>query len=617
MPRRGRSRPGSYLPSQQFNAVDEHTDGCARFCQFLLFCAISAAVAMGVLAVFSCEFLIYLKPLDQQVDSSSTATTYTGNTGRNGTLAWVLQVNNRTNATGGTPNSPTGSLEADQAGLGIWRYKYHIEDEICYWYDEDDPRDKSLELRVAQWGSSLSLGFSGLAMFFLMVEFCCCRFPCSRVIAHLCFALAAASLPGCFLAFSHNECKLFSNNAYACDIGTGAIYMVIMFFLLLLCLCLSCMTPKSTPLCKVVQQREQESEQDPCICGCCKGCSKRTKEDIYEDNPELLLAELPSETVEVPAGDRAGTHTYKHYYDDQLGGITLQSQYAAATQRWLTCERDYQTMLDRFKNECTELQQDSALFTQRKQKLDDSGIAKKLDDYYDDEEDMDKFRASEMQQNADWRYILTLPPNEIVDPELARLALVLSSMRENSRQAKSIMERIEQDLEEHIKSPEEKVNAALMEIEMKKSQRAHEKAKKSNNVEAQQDGDGSHDVASVTEKHANTTTPLEDDSHLNGGNDVRGSRSNHVSEPLLLTTAVMSDDEMMDQIEARVKLPTSGPSSDVFVSTITPRSPSEEIVFEEPELAFMDAEQMVDQKPHSWIPFGWGDSRDEADKKYS
>ena len=83
---------------------------------------------------------------------------------------------------------------------------------------------------------------------------------------------------------------------------------------------------------------------------------------------------------------------------------TLQSQYATATQRWLACERNYSTMLDRFKDECTELQQESAL-AQEKEEHDTSGIAKKLEDYYDQVDD-EKVRASEMQLNADWTVVM-------------------------------------------------------------------------------------------------------------------------------------------------------------------------------------------------------------------
>lgn len=226
---------------------------------------------------------------------------------------------------------------------------------------------------------------------------------------------------------------MFSSTSYACKLGEGALQALVTIGLLFISIVLSCVTPKSTPVIRVVQEREYSAELDPCCC-----IPGRSKQQIYEENPELLLATLPSEQVELPKpaiGGRGGggghppAYALKHYYDDQTGGITLQSQYTAASKRWLQCEQNYAEALDRFKLEC----RDAA--------------------------------PSDNSRESDWRYMILLPRTNFRDPELLRQRVVLDTLKKNCSQARMVMDRIEEDLEEHIRPAKEKIEAALKELQ--------------------------------------------------------------------------------------------------------------------------------------------------------
>jgi hypothetical protein len=221
---------------------------------------------------------------------------------------------------------------------------------------------------------------------------------------------------------------VFSSTSYSCNLGGSATQALIAMALLFTNLLLSCITPKSKPILRVIQEREIQSEHDPCFCW--KG---RSKEEMFRENPSLLLSTLPSDEVEIPRA--ATTYTFKHYFDDQAGGVTLQSQYNAASQRWLQCEQNFTDALDRFKQEC--------------------GEAAKLG----------------CSTNSDWRYVIQLPLNQISDPELLRQRQVLADLKNNCNQARRVMKKIEGDLEEHIRPADQKLEAAFRGFQRQESTR--------------------------------------------------------------------------------------------------------------------------------------------------
>lgn len=255
------------------------------------------------------------------------------------------------------------------------------------------------------------------------------------------------------LALHLGYCGPLSGKNYACDYGQGTMEALLASILLVIGLTVSCCTPKSTPLLRLIRKQDRKTEFDPCCCGtpgeslaydegdgtgydefhhCCLQCCKgRSKYKIYKENPELILRQLPADEVEVDG------RTFPHYWDDQAGGITLQSQYTAACQRYLECEKNYQNTLDRFKQECD----------------------------YNEDGAGDYSELLKKQSHSYWRQILKMPLEKIEDPEQARLVRVLDTLNGNCQQAKLVMDRIESDLAELMKPPEQKIEEALCKLE--------------------------------------------------------------------------------------------------------------------------------------------------------
>ena len=446
----------SALPAPRQDVYGDEENPCNRLLQVILLALSVAAILFGFAAVYNCEFLMFNVPT-----GTLPPTTENGLT--------VILANETTGATTSpwTPNLEKIENEREVT-WGLFRYQDSLQSNVCYRYsDPDGPfpmTDISWQFNVARWAASISAVLGCVALFVLAVEICCCRFPCSRVFVNMGFMLSSMAIPPVFLVYTEGSCNIFSDTSYSCELGTGAIQIFVAFACFVMAFAVSCATPKSKPLIRMIQAREQRSVQDPCC-----GMKGKSKEEILEGNPDLLEDNKYVDTnsashhtaIPVGSGDavmvQAGaksrtsyfggkkenhmgataastttatgeTYFFKHYMDDQAGA-TLQSQYKAASRRWLECEQNYETVLDRFKQEC-----------------EDATMAEKEDFAYPNAEN----------STYEWRKILLLPTRSIGDPELKRLVGVLKTLQRSSQQAKQVMEQIEMDLQEHIKIKTEK-----------------------------------------------------------------------------------------------------------------------------------------------------------------
>lgn len=380
-----------------YAAMDESTDGCSRILQLILLVAAVAALTAVTSSLNNCEFLWFNYPNALILQTNETAF-YENN----------LNVNGQTSV-----------------HFGLFRYQNPANPNQCLDYKDVThkailPDELPLTFLIARWSISISSVMSLCALCLLSIEICCCRFVCSRVLINIAFLAAFCGIPPAFLLYTQGACNVFSSTSYSCKLGQGAIQAFVALGLFLVSLILSCVTPKSVPVIRVIQEREQHMVHDPCCC-----CTGKSKEEIYQDNPELLLANLPQDHVKVMSKEGGTEYIFKHYFDDQAGGVTLQSQYNAASRRWLQCEQNYAEVLDRFKQECND-QPDNNL--------------------------------------QDWRQVLAIPMQEVKDPEVARQIQVLQTLKHNSQQARRVTDRIQEDLEEHIKPIDEKLEEALREI---------------------------------------------------------------------------------------------------------------------------------------------------------
>jgi hypothetical protein len=384
------------------SAVDEEGNGriCTRVMQPILVFLSLFAFLLGLASIYDCEFL-FIKipaPVDRTVapnNSNNASTTITT-----------------------TDASPTSSLllededdEPRKVSLGLFRYQDSYHPLTCYAYDDETGPfpsavdGETAQFYIARWSASISASFGILAFVVLVLEICCCRFPCSRVLVHGSILVAMFAIPPIFAVYTSGLCNIFSDTSHECQLGNGATLVFIAFFLFLGTLIASCITPKARPLSQILLERETKSVQDPC---CCYGWKQRTTEgEVDEEKPQekvLSSDNAPSLEEEVldgeedlrtgidaaavdetsiqPATSKKGLFfskktpakqqpsaaaskeslfaMMKQYMDDQEGGMTLQSQYKVASRRWLECEKNYETVLDRFKQECQDASTEQA-----------------------------------------------------------------------------------------------------------------------------------------------------------------------------------------------------------------------------------------------------------------
>jgi len=367
---------------------------CARVMQVFLILLITFALAICFATMESCQFLVYSLPT--------------------GALPEGIVY----------PDNSTMSSNRTKAYIGIYRYADTDNPQVCLQYKQNDTY-----VKVARTGIWISTICCCIALVSLLLEFCCCRFVCSRLMVNISLIFGAVGIPLCFVVFLHSACNAFNfaHATYQCSLGGGAYAALIVLALLVVSMIVSCITPKALPLVTVAQRMEAEAVNDPC-CGCHGGgCGQQSDKSDY-DLPDRPQQELPkplpaAETVHIQG------YPYKQYFDDLIGGVTLQSQYSAACQRWAESEKSYEELLDRFKQECQESGRDWKSMLMTKATL------------------SDKENGGDETINED-------------DPELARLVIVLQTLRSNCERAKRVMDRIGDDLECHLQPPQEQETTA-------------------------------------------------------------------------------------------------------------------------------------------------------------
>jgi hypothetical protein len=145
--------------------------------------------------------------------------------------------------------------------------------------------------RTARAGAAFAFLFSCGALALLFIECTLCRLPASRfcTIALLVLAMISQSLTS--VAYAAKFCTQDSSNGpYNCGYDTGTTLTIFATGLFLLGALMTCPTPTSKPLIRVLMDNQNKRELDDC-CYCF-----RTKSETGEDEEGGLIAETPIKT---------------------------------------------------------------------------------------------------------------------------------------------------------------------------------------------------------------------------------------------------------------------------------------------------------------------------------
>ena len=156
---------------------------------------------------------------------------------------------------------------------------------------------------------------------------------------------------------------------------------------------LTCCTPKSVPLLRVMRDMERLSVQDPCICCCYEG---RSRDDVLEEQASLIEKLEQEELIDAASiGDdkhypssyppsHSGTAIIssdvdgkKYCQNRDSGTVTLQDQINVSYDKWMKAEAAYQRTLDQFKLEC----EGAGLDHREVRSMNEENIASTVEDY--------------------------------------------------------------------------------------------------------------------------------------------------------------------------------------------------------------------------------------------
>lgn len=376
-----------------------------------------------------------------------------------------------------------------EAAVGLFQY-LDYEEQICFYYEVDSWTSLELLIRIARMGAVLTAFASTIATSFLLLEYCFCRVWCSRVLINSGFILAITGVPLTFLMFTDTRCYPLRTSEYpgvTCEISEGGRAIAFAGICFIVTLILSCVTPKPIPFVRLADDWQRNGIYDDC-CDCWPSFSlfsRRREERRRKRALKAISAEdgefdrLTSDMSLSPDVTDSAGHTYKQYHDENAG-YTLQNQYTAAYKRWLAFEADYDDGLSRFKRECAEANVDWRRFMRKvkasKSKVDKSrGIQDvRIDDeMLSDEISVTSSRCNNEVNGNNFNVDDDEGGELFFDEELLRFVDVLTTMRANCDFAKGVMNRIQDDINDHTRREDER--KAMIEKQMKDALLAKEK----------------------------------------------------------------------------------------------------------------------------------------------
>ena len=166
---------------------------------------------------------------------------------------------------------------------------------------------------------------------------------------------------------------------------------------------LTCAIPKAVPVLRIIRDMEALSVVDPCCC-----CQGRTRGDVLEEQTDLIknikdaITDDESDNGIGGMFVKVGSKDFPQNYDSSAG-VTLQDQYNASYDRWVRAENIYNQNLDRFKEECADVE-------------------------------------------LEWRDTRARDPNDIEDDEIRRLVLLLADLKSRCTEARESMENFQRTL---------------------------------------------------------------------------------------------------------------------------------------------------------------------------
>jgi hypothetical protein len=395
------------------NALDESTEGCARFCGFFLFVVAFTGFILSCAVVKSCEFMVIQLPDLPIPEPSDPAISPT--------LLPVTDDDLFGNSSMVPSASPSASPTADDPipMLGIFKYKDWRDDQ-CYFYETQlDGGSLEIYQTTARLGATMMVISSLLGLCILLLEFCLCRFYCSRTIVTVCFTAALIGVPMTFTVFFDPQCRRKDAAVYTCERDTAANQSLAAGAMFLVVLIMLCFTPKVVPVIRAMD--DFQLPQWACF-RCCSTspCGKLMARAYKYREVDVEVDDAPAEMVEGEDG-----RVYKHYHDE-TAGLTYQNQYTAAYKRWLNFEADYESALNRFKADCQDADVDWRHFLRKAR-----AHRRRMADTFDDE-------AFEAHDDEDTN----------LDEELLRCVHILDALRNNCTFAQDVLQRIKRDIDD-------------------------------------------------------------------------------------------------------------------------------------------------------------------------
>lgn len=196
-------------------------------------------------------------------------------------------------------NRPDRFLNLTYAEIGL--FKYNPNNEGCRGDIAKDVDNLSWQFKVAQVTAPLAFILASAALFCLVLDFCLCRFSCSRMLIASLYVAAFICQSLQSLVFSAEICEPnYSNGPYPCSPQSATWLMVTATVLFFFCSILSCCVTRPVPL--VIRARDNmRNEKNE---GCCAIWGKKEKvegegEDEKETEEEPEEEEVKALTPEV------------------------------------------------------------------------------------------------------------------------------------------------------------------------------------------------------------------------------------------------------------------------------------------------------------------------------
>jgi hypothetical protein len=225
--------------------------------------SVTLAFFFSIAALLACDFLRY------------GAATIVIDLENNRTFVPVNVVNNL------LPNSTT---QIASATLGMIRWNH--DQDGCSKYEYLSAMDNTF--KTARVCGIMAAIFGSLTFTLLVVEFLLIRFYCSRIILVnlilICLILQGIT----FVAYGSRYCIAEVGYKYTCYYASGTTYSIVATCFWLTSSMLICATPKTTPLLRLILERERKtkkkSENDGC-CYCFKNKDDKER-DVVADSKE-------------------------------------------------------------------------------------------------------------------------------------------------------------------------------------------------------------------------------------------------------------------------------------------------------------------------------------------